>query len=253
MPTPALMPTAAGIVGDDDDAAALSRISFESGNMALITMLLGMSLLANYLIKTRKVYWLPESAAAIFVGIVAGIVAVWGGANPDECEFLGCVRSPTTSYSCYLLTQTYTHRFNPDLFTLVLLPPIIFEAGYSLDRKSFFKNAFSISLFAIAGTIISTFVVGCVPLSGKTRPPSLLLTAPSPTQVLVRGGVPERLVRRRSAQLRRPAPLRRPHLRRRPGGDPVDHGPPGARGGPLPLLARVRRERRQRRRFHRPV
>ena len=36
----------------------------------------------------------------------------------------------------------------------------MFEAGYSLDRKGFFDNFGAINLFAMLGTIISTFVVG---------------------------------------------------------------------------------------------
>ena len=41
-----------------------------------------------------------------------------------------------------------------------MLPPIIFEAGYSLQRKDFFENIGAITLYAMVGTMISTFVVG---------------------------------------------------------------------------------------------
>lgn len=42
----------------------------------------------------------------------------------------------------------------------MFLPPIIFEAGYSLNRKDFIDNIGAITLFAMVGTMISTFVVG---------------------------------------------------------------------------------------------
>ncbi|XP_076435447.1 sodium/hydrogen exchanger 6-like isoform X2 [Babylonia areolata] len=53
-----------------------------------------------------------------------------------------------------------TVTFDPEIFFNVMLPVIIFEAGYSMKRKHFFKNFGAIMMYAIAGTTISCMVVG---------------------------------------------------------------------------------------------
>ncbi|CAM9466869.1 unnamed protein product, partial [Heterosigma akashiwo] len=50
--------------------------------------------------------------------------------------------------------------FKPEMFFFLLLPPIIFEAGYTLRKKQFFSNFGSIIFFAVFGTLLSTFIVG---------------------------------------------------------------------------------------------
>ena len=51
---------------------------------------------------------------------------------------------------------TFDHRY----FFNLLLPPIILNSGYGLQRINFFKHLGIILVFAILGTFLSTIIIG---------------------------------------------------------------------------------------------
>ncbi|XP_015584654.1 sodium/hydrogen exchanger 2 isoform X1 [Ricinus communis] len=77
--------------------------------------------------------WANESITALLLGLCAG----------------GVVLLITKGKNSRLLV------FSEDLFFLYLLPPIIFNAGFQVKKKHFFKNFTTILLFGILGTVIS--------------------------------------------------------------------------------------------------
>jgi len=112
---------------------------FHALNTLLLVVVLGLCILSAYLIKKYRFYFMPESSAALCVGLVVGGIARLITHSDEELDFLS---------------------FDPEMFFFMLLPPIIFEAGYTLRRKNFFRNLGTICLFAVIGTLVSTFVVG---------------------------------------------------------------------------------------------
>jgi len=67
-----------------------SEIAHEFGalNTLLLVVVLGLCILSAYLIKQHNFYYLPESAAAILVGIVVGGLARIVYPSEEELEFL---------------------------------------------------------------------------------------------------------------------------------------------------------------------
>ncbi|TKR94730.1 hypothetical protein L596_008984 [Steinernema carpocapsae] len=95
------------------------------------------TLLVHVLIIT-KFHYVPESLAIVILGALIGLALSYSKHDWKEVE-----------------------TFSPNFFFLVLLPPIIFESGYNLHKGNFFSNIIPILTFAIIGTAISAFVIGC--------------------------------------------------------------------------------------------
>jgi NhaP-type Na+/H+ or K+/H+ antiporter len=103
------------------------RLAREGTFLYVAIVLLFCVSLASYL-KYRQIFFIPESAVTIVVGFATGTLFVVSNAN---------------------------HSFNEQIFFEILLPFIIFEAGYNMDKRLLGKNFALISSLAIVGTFIS--------------------------------------------------------------------------------------------------
>ena len=115
--------------------------ALELKNSAFLLQLvcLASALCIGLLIKHYRITWLHEAGATLLLGIVVGLI-IWAAKTTDEV--------------------TTWLDFNEEVFFFLLLPPIIFESGFSLQTRDFFNNFGGICALAFAGTMISTFFIG---------------------------------------------------------------------------------------------
>ena len=99
----------------------------------LVLVLLG----SHCVLRTHCVL-LPESSVAIIIGVLVGLILRVQSSGP---------------------VHNMLQDFNTEIFFYVLLPPIIFEAGYSLKRRLFMANVVPIVTFAILGVVVSSGVM----------------------------------------------------------------------------------------------
>ncbi len=112
-------------------------LSLSAAAILVATLLAGKAAADRYALSA-----LGESAVAILLGLLVGLVAHLSAcADPAQ----------TRVWPASL-------QFEPAFFTLILLPPIIFESGYSLNHATFFKNLGAILTFAFAGTLVAWLV-----------------------------------------------------------------------------------------------
>lgn len=108
--------------------------------LCFILLLIATFILQHYVSKVWHLMYLPEAGATIMLGMFISI-------------FIRASGKDTTTGAISVL------GFDSTLFMLGFLPPIIYNAGYSLKRRLFFANMGGILLLAIVGTVLSAFVV----------------------------------------------------------------------------------------------
>lgn len=123
-------------MSSDDAASAHHELVGINSFLACLVVLLCLTL--GGLLQRYEVHQLPSSGASMLFGAALGLIL---NAAP---------RSEQTVLA-----------FNAELFFFVLLPPIIFDAGYRLQRKKrMFYNLGSIATYAVVGTLATCLSFG---------------------------------------------------------------------------------------------
>ncbi|XP_029375882.1 sodium/hydrogen exchanger 6-like isoform X1 [Echeneis naucrates] len=186
------------LVGSRGESNAMDNVATErmaeeshrqdSANLLIFIMLLTLTILTIWLFKHRRFRFLHETGLAMIYGLLVGVILRFGVHVPQSMSdlVLSCAvnASPATllvnvsgRFYEYTLkgevSRSKGHQvqddemlrkvtFDPEVFFNILLPPIIFHAGYSLKRRHFFRNIGSILAYAFMGTVISCFVIGLI-------------------------------------------------------------------------------------------
>ncbi|TKS74997.1 Sodium/hydrogen exchanger 7 [Collichthys lucidus] len=194
LPVWMLLNAVSGLNADDDGMEELATEKEaeeshrqDSVNLLTFILLLTLTILTIWLFKHRRVRFLHETGLAMIYGLLVGVILRYGipatsyhHKTPPSCSlkegpvstlllnvsgkfFEYTLKGEINSREIHNVEQNDMLRkvtFDPEVFFNILLPPIIFHAGYSLKKRHFFRNLGSIITYAFLGTAISCFVIG---------------------------------------------------------------------------------------------
>ncbi|AQK48709.1 Sodium/hydrogen exchanger [Zea mays] len=103
--------------------------------VGLFVALMCVCIVVGHLLEENR--WMNESITALFIGLGTGAVILFASSGKHSRVLV----------------------FSEDLFFIYLLPPIIFNAGFQVKKKQFFRNFITITLFGAVGTLISFTVI----------------------------------------------------------------------------------------------
>ncbi|GAV79081.1 Na_H_Exchanger domain-containing protein [Cephalotus follicularis] len=112
----------------DPDQASIDSIT-------LFVALLSACILIGHLLE--RIRWMNESITALAIGLCTGTIILLTTEGKSSHIFM----------------------FDEELFFIYLLPPIIFNAGFQVKKKQFFRNFSTIMLFGAFGTLISFGII----------------------------------------------------------------------------------------------
>uniref|UniRef100_A0A672Q264 Sodium/hydrogen exchanger n=1 Tax=Sinocyclocheilus grahami TaxID=75366 RepID=A0A672Q264_SINGR len=155
-------------------------------DLLVFILLLTLTILTIWLFKHRRFRFLHETGLAMIYGLLVGVVLRYAIHVPSDMNNVTLSCNVNASPATLLVNVSgkfyeYTLKgeisgsevndiqdnemlrkvtFDPEVFFNILLPPIIFHAGYSLKRRHFFRNLGSILAYAFVGTVVSCFIIG---------------------------------------------------------------------------------------------
>eukprot|EP01064_Diplonema_japonicum_P012468 TRINITY_DN19922_c0_g1_i1.p1 TRINITY_DN19922_c0_g1~~TRINITY_DN19922_c0_g1_i1.p1 ORF type:complete len:568 (+),score=69.48 TRINITY_DN19922_c0_g1_i1:36-1706(+) len=106
--------------------------------LLLVFIILLLSFVCNRIVQKFDLKWMSQSATTVLVGLAVG------------------------SFMNFAVGGVYKEavKFDEDTFTYFILPPIIFEAGFSLRHKGVTENLLPIVTLAVFGTVLTALLLG---------------------------------------------------------------------------------------------
>ncbi|KAK3596907.1 hypothetical protein CHS0354_031686 [Potamilus streckersoni] len=165
----------------------------DSLTILMLLALLLLTVLTIWLFKHRRFRYVHETGLSMIYGLIVGAIIRYSNSPAKEITAEATLKNfnlsenPETIYiTRFNQTLKYdlvgfvkkvaveevplekTVTFDSEIFFNIMLPIIIFEAGYSMKRRHFFRNIGAIMTYAFLGTTISFLVVGGI-MYGLTR------------------------------------------------------------------------------------
>ncbi|XP_069104244.1 sodium/hydrogen exchanger 6-like isoform X5 [Argopecten irradians] len=189
-------------VAMEEEEQVLTVHKTDSATILILLGILLLTILTIWLFKHRRLRFVHESGLSMIYGMIVGMVIRYGSSASTETPEVMLTGNrtfhafqPPSSLILNLgpdensTEKTHSLKYNlwgivneneqmapivravtfdPEFFFNIMLPFIIFEAGYSMKRRHFFRNFGAIMTYAFIGTTISCCVVGGI-MYGLTR------------------------------------------------------------------------------------